>query len=96
MNLEKLIAEYDNRVKGQKIAKLNRSLRNPAQPLQYICGTGTKAKGYMVPATGNLPTMRSSVIPNGNNVATVSNAARAKNLQAARRKAIKAAKNSVA
>lgn len=91
-----MLAAYDNRVKGSKIAAQNRALKNPAQPGQYICGTGVKAKGYKTPATGNLPHMRSSVIPNGNTVPTVANAKRAKSLATARRTKIKAAKNSVA
>jgi hypothetical protein len=56
---------------------------------------GPKAKGHKTPATGTLPYIRSSVIPNGNMLPTVSNAKRAKSLATARKRKIRAAKTSV-
>jgi len=85
---------FDN-PKAASIARRNSEYSRNGSP-QYIGRpAGPKAKGHKTPATGILPYVRFSVIPNGNATPTPGNAARAKDLASARRKAIRAAKNSV-
>lgn len=57
------IADYDRMNKGRKIAKQNREFCKSGSGQFIGRPQGPKAKGHKTPATGNLPYIRSSVIP---------------------------------
>jgi hypothetical protein len=50
-----------NPTKARKLAEKNAELCANGSK-QYVCQTGTKAKGHKTPATGTLPYVRRSVI----------------------------------